>query len=209
MIDTERFRLALAPVDEAFWASEQRWGVGRLERLVSADTLASYRRGWARYRDAIEASDGASVEVVGPLMVLALQHMDREATEAGHQPLAPESWEVGMKDGRVLVVVRTNAEASAILRAATRDDGRSYETTLPPDIAITIRQQHEGRGLVVITMAEIAHLMEREEAKLFGTKWEGDAAPSGRIMGEGAAADLARSGHPLPVITGADVTLPF
>ena len=127
MDDDERFRLALVPVDEAFWASEQKWGVGRLERIVSSGTLAAYRRGWSRYRAALEASDGAEMEAVGPLMIAALAFMDREATEAGCQPLAPETWEAPMGDGRVLVVVRSNAEASAVLRGAK---GGSWETTI-------------------------------------------------------------------------------
>ena len=33
--DYARFKLALVSVDQAFFESEQRWGVGRLERLVS------------------------------------------------------------------------------------------------------------------------------------------------------------------------------
>ena len=48
--DNDRFRAALIPVDEAMWASEQRYGVGRLERLVSPATLAAYQRGWSAYR---------------------------------------------------------------------------------------------------------------------------------------------------------------
>jgi hypothetical protein len=205
MYDTERFRLSLVPVDQAFWASEQRWGVGRLERLVSAPTLAAYRRGWTRYRAAIESSDGAEVEIVGPMMIAALAFMDKEATEAGHAHLAPDTWEAPLGDGRTLVVVRSNAEASAVLRGAK---GGSWETTIPPDLAVTVRSQHEGRALVVITMAEIVGLLKQAENNV-GTTWEGDAAPSGRVMGEGAAADLARSGYPLPVPIGADVSVPL
>jgi hypothetical protein len=209
MYDDERFRLALVPVDQAFWASEQKWGVGRLERLVSSSTLAAYRRGWTRYRQATEASDGAELEIVGPLMIAALAFMDKEATEAGHPHLAPDTWEAAMGDGRTLVVVRSNAEASAVLRGAK---GGSWETTIPPDLAVTVRSQHEGRALVVITMAEIVGLLKRAEQEVaVGTAWEGDPAPSGRVMGEGAAADLARDGYPLPIPIGADVSasLPF
>jgi hypothetical protein len=205
--EQERFRLALVPVDQAFWESEQKYGVGRLERLVSSSTLAAYRRGWTRYRQAVEASDGAEVEIVGPLMIAALAFMDREATQAGHPPLAPDTWEAPLGDGRTLVVVRSNAEAAAVLRGAK---GGSWETTLPPDLAVTVRNQHEGRALVVITMAEIVGLLKRAEREVnVGTTWEGDAAPSGRVMGEGAAADLARSGYPLPVPIGADVSVPL
>ena len=44
--DVDRFRRAMIPVDQAFWESEQRFGIGRLERLVSPATLAAYQRGW-------------------------------------------------------------------------------------------------------------------------------------------------------------------
>ena len=149
--DVDRFRRALIPVDEAFWASEQTWGVGRLERLVSPATLAAYQRGWTLYRAALEDGDGAALEVIGPKMIRALEVMAAEAEAAGYKPLAPETWEAALPDGRVMVVVRSQAEASAVLRASRAADGLSYETTLPPDIAVTVRSQHEGRALVVLT----------------------------------------------------------
>ena len=207
----DRFRMALIPVDQAMWASEQKWGVGRLERLVSSSTLASYRRGWDLYRAALEASDAAAVETVGPKMIAALAVMDAEATAAGHKPLAPDTWEAAMGNGVTLVVVRTGAEASAVLRAskASREGAGSYKTTLPPDLAITVRDQHEGRALVVVTMAEIVRLLRAQETGLWGTKWEGTPAESGRVMDEGAAADLVRSGYPLSEPIATDVRRPI
>jgi len=199
--DNDRFRRALIPVDEAMWASEQKYGVGRLERLVSPATLAAYQRGWSAYRLALEEGDAAAVEQIGPKMIQALVVMDAEATQAAHKPLAPDTWEADMGDGVTLVVVRTNAEASAVLRASRApgeaSDGASYETTLPPDLAVTVRDQHEGRALVVITMAEIVRLLRAQETGLWGTKWEGTPAPSGRQQDEMAAHDMARSGYPM------------
>ena len=91
--DVDRFRRALIPVDEAFWASEQRFGVGRLERLISPATLAAYQRGWTLYRAALEDGDGAALESVGPKMIRALEvTLGAEAEAAGHKPLAPETW---------------------------------------------------------------------------------------------------------------------
>ena len=209
--DDLRFRLAIVPVDRAMWESEQKYGVGRLERLVSPATLAAYRRGWDLYRAALEASDWAAVEAVGPKMVAALAVMDREASAAGHKPLAPDTWEHALGNGVTLVVVRTGAEASAVLRSSrvVGDGHEAYETTLPPDLAITVRDQHEGRALVVVTMAEIARLLRAQETGLWGTVWEGTPAESGRVMEEGAAADLVRSGYPLPAPIAADVVLAF
>lgn len=114
--DSERLMLALAPADEAFRASEERWGVARLERLVSAATLANYRKGWTKYREAIETGDADAVERLAPKMIQALAAMSREAEAAGHAPLSVERWEAPMADGRILVLVRTQAEAHAIAR---------------------------------------------------------------------------------------------
>lgn len=195
--ETNRFLLALAPIDQAFTASEQKWGVGRLERLVGTNTLTAYQRGWDAYRLALEEGDGPSLEIIGPKMTAALAFMDAEAAGAGHQPLDPCSWEAPLPDGRVLVVVRTNAEATAIMRA---EKIASAETTLPPDLAVTIRTQHQGRALIVVTMAEVARLMLTMEAKVLGTPWEGAPAHSGVQRDEGDAADVARRGYPLEAL---------
>lgn len=218
--DHDRFRLALVSVDQAMWDSETKWGVGRLERLVSLGTLQAYHRGWDAYRVALDECDAEALVAVGPKMIAALRFMDGEASAAGHRPLAPDTWECPMVDGTVLVVVRTNAEASAVMRAANASSGSSdagqtvtaftgrpgsgmtVETTLPPDIAVTIRHQHEGRRLEVWSMAEIARLIEAhgplvERVPALGKQWEGNATYSGRQMDEGSAADIVRSGHPL------------
>jgi hypothetical protein len=207
----DRFRMALVPVDQAFFASETKWGVGRLERIVSLSTLEAWRRGWELYRAALEDTDGEALATIGPKMVAALGVMDAEATAAGHAPLAPDTWEAAMGNGVTLVVCRTSAEASAVMRAASaaeKPGQRSFETTIPPDLAITVRDQHEGRALVVITLAEIVRLLQAQETDLWGTKWQGTPADGGRVMEEMAAHDLVRNGYPLPVPIGADVSRP-
>lgn len=197
--DYEKFKLALTPIDRAFHASEQKYGVGRLERLVSPATLEAYQRGWSLYRHAIEGCDGEALAEIGPKMIAALSFMDTEATAAGHQPLDVSTWEAALGDGVTLCVVRTSAEASALLRAAAGQDGASYESTLPPDLAVTVRSQHEGRALIVVSMAEVAALMRLAEAKVLGMKWEGTPAHSGVQEPEMSAHDTVRRGFPLPV----------
>ena len=83
-------------------------------------------------------------------MVAALAYMDAEAVGPVIKPLDVSTWEAALPDGRVMVVVRSQAEASAVVRASRAADGLSYETTLPPDLAVTVRSQHEGRALVVL-----------------------------------------------------------
>lgn len=205
--DHTRFQRALIAPDEAFRVSEAKWGVGRLERLVGHITYAAYQRGWAAYRAALDDGDCEALEAVAPKMAAALAFMDREASAAGHAPLAPEAWEAPLADGSVLVVVRTTAEATAVLRAA---QGRG-EGNLPPDLTLAIRATHEGRALAVWTMAELARVLPtlaitHEVKKGFpgaevvtGTVWEGTAAWTGTRGPEMHAHDQARGGYPLPV----------
>jgi hypothetical protein len=205
--DHDRFLAALVPVDEAFRQSEAKYGVGRLERLVSTATLTAYRRGWDRYRVAIEEGDPEGMAEIGPKMIAALAWMDGEATAAGHQPLAPDTWEAGLPDGSVLVVVRSNAEAIAVQRGARKPgtaftgtaghmDIKSTETALAPDLAVTVRAQHEGRHLRVVTLAEIGRLLMAQDI-VKGVAWEGTPAPSGVQRDESLAYDLTRQGYPL------------
>jgi hypothetical protein len=128
-----------------------------------------------------------------------------------------------MPDGTVLVLVRTSAEASAVLRASQAADGQSYETTIPPDLAVTVRHQYEGRALTVWTMAEVARLIARHGSVVGhgsvvangkqpeaagGVAWEGTPAVSGVQRDEGMAADFARSGYPFPASTTIEEAAP-
>src|ERR1700722_3354922 len=96
--DSARFMAALRPVDQAFFANEQKWGVGRLERIISQPPFAAFQRGWDAYRVALDEADAEALEVIGPKMIAALPFMDAEATAAGHQPLAPDTWEAPLPD---------------------------------------------------------------------------------------------------------------
>ena len=138
--DRDRLTLALVAPDEAFRATEKKWGQGRLERCVSQKTLESYRRGWTAYREAIETGDAGGVEQIGPKMVAALKFMDAEAERLGHKPLSVDAWEVPFGDGKVLVIVRTQAEAHA---AAT--------------------DKTDTRDRVIYTMTEIANVLATYE----------------------------------------------
>lgn len=224
--DSDRFIRALAPIDAAFWASEQKWGVGRLERLQAPATLAAYKRGWDAYRVALDDCDSEAVEVIGPKMIAALVFMDTEASAAGHAPLAPDTWEcpmppdrTGTPTGVTLVLVRTQAEQASVIRAANGkaftarpgfgmtvsgitppEETLSTETTLPPDLAVTVRHQHEGRAIEVWTVGEVARLIAMHgSVARDAKKWEGTEAYSGVQQAEGALADNVRSGHPRPV----------
>ena len=190
----DRLTAAMAPIDAAMFASEQRWGVARLERLVGTATLESYRRGWTAYRAAIESNDADAVEAIAPKMIAALAYMAREAEAAGHAPLSVERWEApleGDAEGRVLVIVRTQAEAHAIAR-----------------------DKSDKREMVVYSLAEIARLVGRIEIinaiKLSFPGSEvkgpvivaGEPAISGVQMAECEVSDWATNDPLAPILHG-------
>lgn len=155
--DTDRLVAALAPADEAFRASEAKFGVARLERLVSPATLLSYRKGWTLYRAAIDEGDAAAVERLAPKMQTALRAMMSEAESLGHKPLSVETWEQALPDGRVLVVVKTLPEAHAVARAI---GGKDIGT---PGLESVVEHQRAGRALVVYSMEELARVIGMQE----------------------------------------------
>lgn len=174
--DMERLTAALVPIDAAFSASEKKWGVARLERIVSQTTLESYRRGWIAYRAAIDVGDADAVQAIAPKMIAALAFMDREATQAGHAPLSVDAWEAVLNDGTVLAIVKTMPEAHALANEAS------------------------GRNRVVYSMAEIARIIEHYEMtnaiKLSfpgATVQPGEKVKSGVQLSEGEAADWAKA----------------
>jgi hypothetical protein len=112
----DAMQAAIIPADSAARASEAKWGVGRLAHLVSAPTLAAWRRGRAAYNAAIDGNDVAAVQMLAPKIIAALAFMDAEATAAGHAPLAPVVWEFSLPNGTVVGITRTEPEAAALAR---------------------------------------------------------------------------------------------
>ena len=122
-------------LDQAFRESEATWGAGRLVCLVTDETRMAFRRGMDAYRAALLEGKLDALQIIAPKMRAALIFMSREADGLGHAPLAPNVWETTLADGRVLAIVRSNAEAHQVVR--------------------------EGRAMEVWTMEEIARVLPR------------------------------------------------
>jgi hypothetical protein len=185
---SDELMAAIIPVDEAFRNMEWKWGVGRLERLVSEPTLASFRRGWIKWKEAINSNTVPMIRLLAPLMIAALSYMDQEATNLGHKQLAAEVWEHRLSDDTVLVVVRTTAEASRIARAVNLNGDGS----LPPDLASVIEHQRAGRELIVWTMGELARVLPEypfDTVDMVKRCFPGALIVSGPTIGENDAAD--------------------
>jgi hypothetical protein len=168
----DRIQAAVSPTDTAARAAELRWGVARLEALVSAETLLRWRDGWSRYSTAIRQIDADQVERLAPKIAQAISVMEREAEARGHQPLAPAVWEAATADGRVLVVVRSQAEAHACVRAS---DGREMVVWSMDELA-TVLPQLEQLHAVKLSFpgSRVRSMVRRSEG--FAHDWStGDA----------------------------------
>ncbi len=95
---------ALAPFDRAARDMERRWGVNRLEGLVSPAMAAKYGMAVAHLNACIEAADPTDTAAAAANCVKGLAAMDAEATAAGHQPLPPAAQEIEV-DGKLCAVL--------------------------------------------------------------------------------------------------------
>ena len=139
---TLQIQSVIAGVDAVAHEMELRWGVGRLRLLVGDDLRARFDRQMVWWSRAVFPPDGSEaqlpeVERIAAATKRAWQALDHVATEAQQKPLDPEVWEVGLPDGRVLAVTRTNAEA--------------------------LRVAQDDRAKVVWTLEEVARLVDKVE----------------------------------------------
>lgn len=114
---------ALGPFDTAARDMERKWGVNRLEGLVSPETAARYGSALGKLNAAMEANDPAEVAARVGVCIRGMAAMDAEAAAAGHQPIKAEAWEFDM-DGKTCAVLRDDAAWPAY--AAERPGVRIY-----------------------------------------------------------------------------------
>jgi hypothetical protein len=104
-------------VDETARQMELKWGVGRLRLLIDDALRAKFDAQKAKLDAAIATGQTVYVRAQAAGMRRAWQVLDRAATEAGAQPLAPEVWECVLPDsGEVVSIVRSEAEAHHVAR---------------------------------------------------------------------------------------------
>lgn len=133
----DRIQSVIAGVDAVAWEMELKWGVGRLRLLVSTDLRERFDRQLRRWSESVWPVNGDQpdvdlVEQTGEATKRGWQALDQAAIDAGHKPLEPDVWETALPDGRVLAVVRSQAEAHKVA--------------------------HERRGIVIYTLEEVARL---------------------------------------------------
>jgi hypothetical protein len=124
---------------------EAKWGVERLHLLVDAELRAKFERQRLKVRDALSEAWSAEFLTRAQLdaaiarcaaLERAWAALDAQATSDRQMPIAAvvTVLEGRTHDGQVLAVVETNAEAKHVLQ--------------------------EGRGMVVLTLEEVANLLK-------------------------------------------------
>jgi len=104
-------------VDEIARQMERRWGVGRLRLLVSDVLRIKFDAQQAKLDAAIATDQETYIRAQAEGMRRAWLALDRAATDAGAEALAPEVWECVLPaTGEVVSIVRTEAEAHHVAR---------------------------------------------------------------------------------------------
>jgi len=114
---------ALGPFDTAARNMERKWGINRLEGLVSPETAARYGSAIGKLNAAMQANDPAEVATRAGVCIRGMTAMDAEATAAGHQPITPDAIEIDV-GGTLCVILRDDAAWPAY--RATRPEVRTY-----------------------------------------------------------------------------------
>lgn len=159
----------LAGVDQAAKTAEDAWGAGRLPLLVSDELRAKFMRQGARFERVYaeawstamlsRAQLDAVISAAGG-MQRAWQALDKAARDAGHEPKSPDVWEAVLADGTVACIVRTNADASKVLR-----DGRALNVWTLEEVARAIDHLPEVVCATKIAFPGAQLMPERERAK--------------------------------------------
>jgi hypothetical protein len=104
---------AVAPFDRLSLEMERKWGVDKLVEKVSPQTAAKFGSAMAKLNAAITADDPDEVAARAAVCIRGLQAMDREATEAGFQPV-PDGYWIYNHDGEEMIFAQDNRDWRAI-----------------------------------------------------------------------------------------------
>ena len=159
-------------VDHVATEMEQRWGAGRLRLLVGDDLRLRFDRQVEKWGEAVSTYNVVAIRNRGAAMKRAWAALDAAAVKAGAKPLTGDAWEVRLKDGRVLAIVKTDAEMKAAMKRYESDDrdialwsadeiGRFVQTSKESEIADLAKRHFRG---AVVSDVRAAHMPDPDDA---------------------------------------------
>jgi hypothetical protein len=119
---------------------EKKWGIGKLRLLAPPELREKFDRQRAKLNDALFEGDLDNLVKQCKRMRLAWQTLDRVAQEGGASH-HPDVWEIAMRDGSVVALVRGDDEM-------TRANERALKVAA-------------GRKLAIWSLEEVARLIEQ------------------------------------------------
>jgi len=132
-VNFKRIQGALMDHDATVSSYEVRWGVDRLQELVSFELRDKFYQQRDRLNKAIDSNDG--MEVVRQVEVTgrAYAKLEQEAIARGHSEVTGDYFEAPMANGKVLAVCKTKGDCTKVAR--------------------------DNRQMLVYSVSEIAHLL--------------------------------------------------
>lgn len=137
-IQYRRIQDALIKHDFVVNEYENKWGVERLQELVSEELRERFYQQRVRLNTAIENNDGKQTQEEVEVMCRAYVALEKEAVAMGHKPLTGEHWETVMPDGKVLAIAKSYAEAGKVKR-----DNRELVVFSIEEIANILHARHK------------------------------------------------------------------
>jgi hypothetical protein len=115
-VNDERISEAVHMHDRVVSDVEKRWGVDRLQELVSENTRAKFHQQREKLWNALTKNDGRDAIHQAEVMCRAYQVLEREAKELGCKELTGDYIEGVMPDGKVLAITSDKFEAGKVAR---------------------------------------------------------------------------------------------
>jgi hypothetical protein len=110
----------MGPLDAVASAMERKWGVGRLQTLVSEEWALKFHSAATKLDLAMATLDLNQIRERAEIMRRGWLKLDEMATAAGHEPWAmADVWEVQAPNGTIYAIVRGDVDQ----RNAERKDG--------------------------------------------------------------------------------------
>ena len=136
---------------------EMKWGVNRLERLVSRELRDKFIVQRNLYNEAIVTDDAKKIERLSEAMRRAWVALDAAATADGQQPLPSQIWTAAHpKTGDVVTVIRDDAQLTDVEAAGGRlFTMEELVAFIPPEI-MRIKERFYGSKVTKVTDKRIA-----------------------------------------------------
>lgn len=123
-------------LDQVTVEYEAKWGVGRLEKLVSENLAQKWNSQKDKLNDAIRDRDPARVAALVDGCVRGYAALEAEALKNGHTLNPPEWWDVQHESGRVYRIVKSEPQSRLAAQGCLSD------------------------GVTVYTLQEVARLLD-------------------------------------------------